>query len=229
MILTTHQPIFLPWPGFFYKALHADVMVLLDDVQFPLGRGWMTRNRLKCSQGELWFSVPVWRKGRGLQTIREVALFNEIAWRRKHLLSIRQSYTNAPYLGNYLPGVISAYTREHQRLLDFNVDLIRFLWNALGIKSRLLLQSEVGVAGNGTDLLISLCRALNADHYVTLPPVEKYLDEHTFQASGIELSFARFRPPMYPQLWGDFRYNLSALDMLLNCGPKSLEIIACSQ
>ena len=24
MVVTTHQPIFLPWPGFFYKALHAD-------------------------------------------------------------------------------------------------------------------------------------------------------------------------------------------------------------
>lgn len=54
MIVTTHQPIFLPWPGFFYKALCADVMVLLDDVQFPLGRTWITRNRLKSAQGEQW-------------------------------------------------------------------------------------------------------------------------------------------------------------------------------
>lgn len=226
MILTTHQPIFLPWPGFFYKALRADAMVLLDDVQFPRGRGWMTRNRLKCSQGELWLGVPVWKKGKGLQAIRDVALFNEIAWRRKHLLSIRQSYANAPYLDDYLPGVIPAYTREHQHLVDFNVELIRFLWNTLGIKSRLLLQSELSVTGKGTDLLIALCHTLNADRYVTLPPVEKYLDEQAFQASGIGLAFARFRPPAYPQLWGEFRYNLSTLDLLLTCGPKSLEIIA---
>ena len=51
MILTTHQPIFLPWPGFFQKMLCADAMVLLDAVQFPRGRGWMTRNRLKCGGG----------------------------------------------------------------------------------------------------------------------------------------------------------------------------------
>lgn len=54
MIVTTHPPIFLPWPGFFYKAWRADTMVLLDTVQFPLGRSWMTRNRLKSDQGELW-------------------------------------------------------------------------------------------------------------------------------------------------------------------------------
>jgi hypothetical protein len=26
-------------------------------------------------------------------------------------------------------------------------------------------------------------------------------------------------------LWGDFIYNLSALDLLLNCGPKSRDIV----
>jgi hypothetical protein len=27
MIVTTHQPIFLPWPGFFYKGLRADTTI----------------------------------------------------------------------------------------------------------------------------------------------------------------------------------------------------------
>jgi len=52
MIVTTHQPIFLPWPGLFDKALRADTGVLLDEVQFPLGRGWMNRNRLESQHGE---------------------------------------------------------------------------------------------------------------------------------------------------------------------------------
>ena len=51
MIVTTHQPIFLPWPGLFFKAMKADCIVLLDDVQFPQGRGWVNRNRLKNEQG----------------------------------------------------------------------------------------------------------------------------------------------------------------------------------
>jgi hypothetical protein len=47
MLAVTHQPIVLPWPGFFCKALRADALVLLDRVQCPLRRGWMHRNRLK--------------------------------------------------------------------------------------------------------------------------------------------------------------------------------------
>lgn len=226
MIVTTHQPIFLPWPGFFYKALRADAMVLLDNVQFPLGRGWMNRNRVKYDQGELWLTVPVWKKGRGKQIIREVGICDQTDWRRKHLLGLRESYAHAPYLADYWPAVKAIYGRGQQRLIDLNLDLIRFLWNALGVKSKLLLQSELDVCGAGTDLLVSICRTLRADRYLALPFVEKHLEAEKFRESGIELVFTRFSPPIYPQLWGDFRYNLSALDLLLNCGPgKALEII----
>jgi hypothetical protein len=43
--------------------------------------------------------------------------------------------------------------------------------------------------------------------------------------NGIEITRSNFRPPVYPQLWGDFIYNLSTLDLLLNCGPKSRDIV----
>jgi len=77
MVVTTHQPIFLPWPGFFYKAMRADVLVLLDRVQFPHGRGWMHRNRLKSDQGDHWLRVPIWKAGRGTQLIADVEICNE--------------------------------------------------------------------------------------------------------------------------------------------------------
>ena len=226
MIITTHQPIFLPWPGFFYKALRADTIVLLDQVQFPIGRGWMNRNRLKNEQGELWLTVPVWKKGRGKQRILDVEICDETNWRRRHLRGIRHAYSKALYRDDYLPGLESIYALNHQRLVDLNLDLIRLLWDGLGLNSRLVLQSELGVSGKGSELLVSICSALNADTYVTLPIVEKYLDIEMFRANNIRLDFARFSPPIYPQLWGDFRYNLSCLDLLFNCGPKSRELIA---
>lgn len=228
MVVTTHQPIFLPWPGLFYKGLQADTTVLLDDVQFPFGRGWMNRNRLKSEQGELWLTVPVWRKGRGKQAIRDVGLCNETDWRRRHLLGIRQNYGRAPYLAEHLPAIEAIYARNQTRLIDFNLEFIRLLWDALGLKGRLVLQSELGVSGRATDLLISVCQALNADTYLALPFVEKFLDTDKLRAGGVALASARFSPPVYPQLWGEFRYNLSVLDLLLNCGPKSLDIIGRS-
>jgi hypothetical protein len=229
MIITTHQPIFLPWPGFFYKALCCNSIVLLDNVQFPLGRSWMSRNRLKSDKGELWLTVSVWKKGRGKQMVCDVEICDESDWRYKHLQSIRQQYASAPYLKDYLPELEAIYAHNYYRLVELNVALIQFLHKALGIQCQLVLQSDLGVTGKGTDLLISLSHALNANTYVALPPAKKYLNTDSFQTNGILLEFAHFHPPVYPQLWGDFRYNLSALDLLLNYGPKATDIITQSQ
>ena len=226
MIVTTHQPIFLPWPGLFFKAMKADCIVLLDDVQFPQGRGWVNRNRLKNEQGELWLTVPVWKKGRGLQIIREVEICNETEWRKKHLQGIRQSYANAPYLKEYFPILESIYRENNRLLIELNLNIIKFFWGALALKTELYLQSELGVAGKGTELIINICKHLQADTYMTFPIVEKYLDIFQMDQSGIQIKFSSFHPPVYPQLWGEFIYNLSTLDMLLNCSEKSRDIIS---
>ncbi len=225
MILATHQPIFMPWPGFFYKALQSDCLVLLDDVQFPRGRTWLNRNRLKNEDGELWLTVPVRRKGRGLQVIREVEIYNERGWRKKHLRSIQQNYANAPYFDEYFESIESIYAKNHTLLAEFNTDLIRFLWEALSVKPQLLLQSHLGVGGRGTNLLIEICERVGADRLSIFPMVEKHLDPEEMKEHGIELVHINFHPTVYPQLWGEFIYNLSTLDLLLNCGPKSRDIV----
>ena len=55
--------------------------------------------------------------------------------------------------------------------------------------------------------------------------MSKKSNKDAMREHGIEITRADFRPPVYPQLWGDFIYNLSVLDLLLNCGPKSREIV----
>jgi hypothetical protein len=225
VVVTTHQPIFLPWPGFFCKALQADALVLLDDVQFPRGGTWMTRNRLKSHQGELWLTVSVWKKSRGLQTIRNVEICNETNWRKKHLRTIKEQYTNAPYIDEIFPQLERIYEFEHRRLLEFNVEIIHLLWDAMKIKTKLLMQSDLGISGKGSSLLVDICKRLGADSYSAFPSVEKYLDTENFKNAGIKISFIPYTPPIYPQLWGDFRQNLSALDLVLNCLPKAKDIL----
>jgi hypothetical protein len=67
---------------------------------------------------------------------------------------------------------------------------------------------------------------LKADTYLALTVAAKYVDPQKLRTRRIELTLATFHPPVYPQLWGDFRYNASALDLALNCGPKARDIIA---
>lgn len=223
--VAAHQPIFLPWPGLFHKAAHADRLVLLDDVQFPVGRSWLTRNRLKNEDGELWLTVPVLRKGRGLQTIRRVEIHDALPWRKKHLTSIRQNYVHAPYFADHLQSIEAIYQKGHSLLAEFTMELISYLIESLALRVDVMRQSELGITGGGTELLVEICRALGAERLITLPGAAKHIDEAMMKAHGIEVARAKFRPPVYPQLWGDFVYNLSTLDLLLNCGPRSTAIV----
>ena len=57
--LAVHQPNYLPWLGWFHKLAAADVFVYLDAVQFPRGRSFAARNRIKTPNGVAWLTVPV--------------------------------------------------------------------------------------------------------------------------------------------------------------------------
>ena len=63
--------------------------------------------------------------------------------------------------------------------------------------------------------------------YLTQQAAKKYLDVDQFQREGIQLQFFNFPYYVYPQLWDNFISNLSALDLLLNCGPKARDILHC--
>jgi hypothetical protein len=52
-----------------------------------------------------------------------------------------------------------------------------------------------------------------------------YNKAHRELASPNEVHFINYYAPVYPQLWGDFIKNLSLLDLLFNCGPRSRDII----
>jgi len=225
VIVTCHQPNFLPWIGFFYKALLADLVVLLDDVQFARGFTWVNRNRLKCDQGELWLTVPVKKKGRGLQKISDVEVVDEGNWPRRFFQGISQNYAHAPYFAEHSAFLKDLMQMRWRKLVDLNVAAIYYLAGSLGIGNKVVLQSSLQIQSQGSELLVKITKETGADVYLTPLVSKKYVDEILFARQGITIQFFKFIPPVYPQLWGEFIYNLSALDLLLNCGGKSLEVI----
>jgi len=225
MILSTYQPFFAPFPGFFLKAHLSDMMVILDDVQFPQRTTWITRNRLKNDQGALWITIPVWRRGLGLQKINEVTICPEGNWRKKHLASLKTSYAHAPYSREHLDFVSEIFSERFEKLIDLNMSIIQYLKKHLMIDTPLILLSSLGIKGRGNELLIEICRKIGSSDYLAQRSAEKHLDQELFSDAGINLHFFTPPSPVYPQLWGEFIHNLSAFDLVFNCGPKSREIL----
>ncbi len=225
MIVAANPLYFCPYPGFFYKARLADVLVILDEVQFPRRTTWLSRNRFKNDQGALWLTIPVLKKGLGLQPISQVQICYDGRWPRKHLESLKVAYKHAPYLGEHVAFLKEMFSWRFAKLADLNLAIIRYLWPCLGLETKLLLQSELAVKSRGTQLLVDICRAAGASAFLVLEPVQKHLDQKLFEKNGIELRPFKYPAPVYPQLWGDFIANLSTFDLLLNLGPKAPEVL----
>ena len=225
MILSTQQPYFFPFAGFFYKAHLSDVFVILDTVQFPRGTTWVSRNRFKNDQGTLWLTVPVWKKGLGLQRIHEVRICHEFRWVTKHLASLKSAYARAPYFEDHIEFIEDTYLARFEKLIELNGAIIDYLWRQLKIRAEIKFLSQFGIQSAGNQMLIEICQALGASTYTAPHAAAKYLDPALFDRAGIKLRF--FKPPVlvYPQLWGAFISNLSVLDLLFNCGPRSHQIL----
>ncbi len=225
MILSAQQPYFCPYPAFFYKADLSDVFVILDEVQFPRGTTWITRNRFKDHQGPLWITVPVWKRGLGLQRISAVRICHEGRWANKFLASLESAYGRAPYFKEHRDFFEEVFSTKYQRLLDLNMAIIDRLKGLLRVGARFIRLSELGIEAAGDRRLIEICKMTGASQFLAQRPARKFLNPDLFEAEGIRLHFFNPPSPVYPQLWGPFLPNLSAWDLLFNCGPKAHDIL----
>lgn len=221
MIVAASQPYFAPYHGFFEKCRLCDVLVLLDSVQFPQGTTWISRNRFKNDQGTLWLSVPVWKKGLGLQSIDEVRICWQGNWKHKHLQSLRAAYQKAPFFADHFHCLETAYQAEPERLLDLNRQILDVLLERLGLSTRIICLSELGIQARGLELLLAICRRLGSRTFLAQKSAAGHLDPGIFRREEIELRLFQVGRPVYPQLWGVFLPNLSVFDLLFCCGSRA--------
>ena len=218
------QPGYLPWLGFFDQMARADVFVYYDDVQYDK-HGWRNRNRIKTQQGPLWLTVPVRHSGRGFPRILDIELDNRTAWARKHVASLRQAYARAPYAAEYLPAFVDLLERRWQRLVDLDIAVAGALATMLAIAPRVARSSELGIDGDRSERLLRICQHFGASRYLSGKAAQDYLDVPLFEAAGIAVEWQEFAHPVYTQQHGAFIPYLSAVDLLLNCGPESRRVL----
>lgn len=222
MLVTIHQPNYLPWPGFFHKWLIADAFVILDTVQYHKNE-WQNRNRIKTASGAQWVTVPV--SYRFPQIINEVGIAQP-NWARKQIAAIEQAYAKAPYTDNYWPQLREVMEQPWEKIADLNIAIIRTLGGMLGCKAPLHLASAMKtISDDPTWRLISLCRELDGDGYLSGSEGRHYLERNRFSDAGIALWFQEVEAPRYPQLHGEFISHLSVLDMLFNVGSATSEMV----
>jgi hypothetical protein len=221
VIVAAHQPNFLPWLGLFDKLARADVLVLLDDVQFPrTGAGvWTNRVRLLVGGEPQWVTVPIVRSGQGFQRVDEVRIDDTQPWRRKLLRTIELNYAKAAGFEETFPFVRELVETQSELLAGYNLHNLRRLAGQLGLgPEKLVRSSTVATSRSGTELLVELTRSLGGTTYLSGDGAGGYQQREPFAAAGIELRLQGFEHPLYPQLASGHVPGLSIVDALLNCG-----------
>jgi hypothetical protein len=218
------QPSYLPWLGYFDQLYKSDVFVVYDDVQYDK-HGWRNRNRIKTAQGPQWLTVPVLTHHQGKPMNREVRISPGDPWRRKHLQALRLHYGKAAAFAEVFPRLEGWLATEWEWLCDLNLAGLRLICELLGIRCDIRLSSSLGIGGARTERLVRICQALGADAYLSGDAARDYLDPSAFTAAGIRLEYHGYHHPTYGQLHGEFVSHLSAVDLLMNHGRRSLEIL----
>ena len=178
MVISMHQPEHLPWLGFFHKMSLVEVFVLMDIVQYTK-QNWQNRNRIRTSHGFNWIIVPIITRGKRYQKINEAEIdWRDSYWPKRIIGAIENNYSRAPYFSNYCDELEKIYCDiKWNKLVDLNITLINELTSWLGIKTKLINASSLGVEGKSTDLIISICKKLNAKTYLSGKFGKNYLEE----------------------------------------------------
>jgi hypothetical protein len=218
MIISIHQPQYLPWLPYFLKIEESDLFIFLDTVDFQKN-GLQNRNQIKTAQGAHWLTVPV-QQQLG-QKIRDVKIDNRNNWRRKHWQTLQQCYQKAPAFKDYEKDIEALYMREWEDLSELNIELTTMMLRWMNIRTPIVRSSQMNATGTASELVLNICREAGATCYISGTGGANYLEPESFAEAGIEIVYrSSMLPEAYPQLFPKAGYinYLSALDILLNCG-----------
>jgi hypothetical protein len=222
------QPGYLPWLGFFEQVGRVDVFVLYDDVQYDKG-GWRNRNRIKGPTGPLWLTVPVSVNSSERPSICDVRIDRSRPWAEKQIKTVRQYYGKARFFSDYAEEFFGILARPWDLLVSLDIELIHWLAGKFGLTTPVLRSSEMGIEGPRIQRLVDIIKFLGGSCFYEGAAGKDYIDVNEFNGQGIEVQFQDYQHPTYPQLHGKFVSHLSALDLLLNCGPESRPILMLEQ
>ena len=223
MIVSVHQPQYLPWLGYFDKIDRADAFVLLDNVQFKKNE-WQNRNRIKTANGPQWLTVPVLYKFP--QLISEVGVNNTERWQHRQRQSILSNYRKTPHWKLLEDFFEEVFSRSWDLISNLNIHVVKGLVKILGIDTPIRVASELGHFPEDPDeRLIAITKRLGGDTYLAGSGVYGYMDLEKYGKSGIRVIFQEYRHPEYRQLFGSFEPGMSIVDLLYKHGGESLRIL----
>lgn len=213
MIVSIHQPHYMPWLRYFSKIAHSDYFVLYDDVQYQKN-GWIHRTRIR-ENNDFLLTIPVHNNSHSL--ITQVITVNDY-WKKKHVKSIEMAYHNCPFFSLYYDSIAETIYGSGDNLAEINISIIKLFLKILEINVKIFRSSDLISKSNKTKRLVNICKELDCDTYLSgLYAINSYIDLEEFKKERIKLMWSDFKCYPYAQsIYNDFIPDLSIVDLLMN-------------
>lgn len=188
MLVAAHQPNLLPRLHTVAKILSADILVILDDVQFSQ-REWQNRARLTPYRAEstawFWLTLPVALPQGRATRIDDVRIVDSEHSLANAVETLTQSFSSSPYWSDLEPFALSAFRLEDDRLATIAATSLCAAARALGWTGRVELASTLGCATDRVGRLVDATLLCGGNRYVSGRGGRRYLTSTPFAERGV--------------------------------------------
>lgn len=234
LVVSAHQPNFLPYLGFFDKMKKSDIFVVRDEVLFT-DSDFHHRNRIRINGNNnisepkfKWLTVPIFNMQDHIMhiQIKKDAKIKKTFWNEQILHDLSASYNKSKYFDEIFPELERIFKNKHEKLLSLNMEIINFLMKVFNMKAKIVMASELGLKSlhyeksDASEDLAKICNKVGADVYLSGPGGKGYLNLEPFEKYGIEVRFQEFEHPSYEQMYPGFISHLASIDYLFCSGKK---------
>jgi WbqC-like protein family len=193
MIVTAHQPNFIPGLSVIEKVCEADAVIWLDEAQYSHG-GWTNRNRMPDRS---WLTVPVERET-DMAPLNRVRISETGCWRGKHAATLERFY------GGAAEPLTAEIVCPYRLLVGLNLALLRVLLEGSDTVWHFQSHLDGGRATAAVSMdpdelqpisarLALMVAELGGDVYLSGATGRNYLDERPFHDLGITVDYFDWR------------------------------------
>ncbi len=201
-----HQPEYIPWVNFFLRLKNCDIFVILDDVQFSR-RSFQNRNVIINNNKQIYLTVPV-KKSIINTKINEIKIDYSTNWIEKHLRSLELSYKKSKFFNYIYDDFAKILNLKFEHLSELNITILKHLIKKLELNCEICLNSTFSFNSKKSDLILEICKQVEASEYITGEGSKNYLKNENFKKNKIDIKFINNK----------FKYNLSIIDYLFKHG-----------
>ena len=220
------QPYFFPYIGYFQLLNMVDRYVVYDNAFFSNIK-WGFRNRILINGAPVFFRVKTLKASQN-KRFNEIEVSGDIEAKKNNIHTLECAYKKAPHFSEVMPLLEQFLTADYDNLAECNVSSNRLVCDYLGIKTEILLMSELDHERDlkRQHMIFDVCRRLGGNEYINAIGGTELYDFEEFRENGVELAFLKPDDIVYHQFGGEFVPSLSIIDvMMFNSVPEIRDML----